>query len=372
MKRSILLVMICLTTTFAFTDGDKTKLDFFDISGPTVGEQLTVVDGGGSMALSLASKYIPVRKASAGTLAIGTPLHVVSYNVAGYIEVEAADADTPSLMPCDGLAKDEVTNSSTVRMQISGDFNTFNTSSFSVGDMLYVSTTAGQLTNTRPTGSAEVQLIGYVGRSNINNGEIIIGGAGRSNDIPNIADGYVWVGNSSSIPTATDSSGWDKNSSDDYSNPMTTQGDTTYGGASGSPTRLAAGSAGYIYRMNSGGTAPEWSGSLTNLSIVLGSTPSTTDGELTHNATTDALVKGDGSTTITYSHDGGTATLTNKTMAAGSNSFTGFPYELCVAASDETTDLTTGTAKVTFRSPRAFTLTEQSERALTPLLLGQR
>ena len=34
-----------------------------------------------------------------------------------------------------------------------------------------------------------------------------------------------------------------------------------------------------------------------------------------------------------------------------------FPVELCVAASDETTDLTTGTAKVTFRSPWAFTLT---------------
>lgn len=53
-----------------------------------------------------------------------------------------------------------------------------------------------------------------------------------------------------------------------------------------------------------------------------------------------------------------TATLANKTMAAGSNTFTGFPYDICVAASDESTDLTTGTAKTTFRVPRGFTLTD--------------
>jgi hypothetical protein len=33
------------------------------------------------------------------------------------------------------------------------------------------------------------------------------------------------------------------------------------------------------------------------------------------------------------------------------------PFELVVAASDETTALTTGTAKITFRMPRAVTLT---------------
>jgi hypothetical protein len=41
-------------------------------------------------------------------------------------------------------------------------------------------------------------------------------------------------------------------------NPMTTQGDTIYGGASGLPTRLAKGTAGQVLQMNSGATAPEW------------------------------------------------------------------------------------------------------------------
>jgi len=41
-------------------------------------------------------------------------------------------------------------------------------------------------------------------------------------------------------------------------NPMTTQGDTVFGGASGLPTRLAKGTASQVYTMNAGATAPEW------------------------------------------------------------------------------------------------------------------
>lgn len=41
-------------------------------------------------------------------------------------------------------------------------------------------------------------------------------------------------------------------------NPMTTQGDIVYGGASGTPTRLAKGTATQVLAMNAGATAPEW------------------------------------------------------------------------------------------------------------------
>jgi hypothetical protein len=44
----------------------------------------------------------------------------------------------------------------------------------------------------------------------------------------------------------------------DMSNPMTTQGDTIYGGTSGAPTRLAKGTAGQVLTMNAGATTPEW------------------------------------------------------------------------------------------------------------------
>ena len=41
-------------------------------------------------------------------------------------------------------------------------------------------------------------------------------------------------------------------------NPMTTEGDLTYGGTGGAPTRLAKGTANQILKMNSGATVPEW------------------------------------------------------------------------------------------------------------------
>ena len=81
-------------------------------------------------------------------------------------------------------------------------------------------------------------------------------------------------------------------------NPMTTAGDLITGGASGVPQRLAAGTNGHVLKMVSG--APAWAA------------------------------------------EGGGASVT-----------TAIP----IAVSDESTALTTGTAKVTFRMPFAFTLT---------------
>ena len=53
-----------------------------------------------------------------------------------------------------------------------------------------------------------------------------------------------------------------------------------------------------------------------------------------------------------------TQTLTNKTIAFGSNTLSGLPCEVGIAVSDETTDLTIGTGKVTFRMPYAMTVTD--------------
>lgn len=52
---------------------------------------------------------------------------------------------------------------------------------------------------------------------------------------------------------------WEDYSAAGMTNPMTTQGDVIYGGASGTPTRLAKGTAAQVLTMNAGATAPEWS-----------------------------------------------------------------------------------------------------------------
>lgn len=44
----------------------------------------------------------------------------------------------------------------------------------------------------------------------------------------------------------------------DLTNPMTTEGDMIYGGTSGTPERLAAGTSGYLLQTNGPGAAPTW------------------------------------------------------------------------------------------------------------------
>jgi hypothetical protein len=59
---------------------------------------------------------------------------------------------------------------------------------------------------------------------------------------------------------------------------------------------------------------------------------------------------------LEVSVDSGGGTFVSRKMT-GTQLFKTIPVEIVVAASDETTALTTGTAKVTFRMPHAMTLT---------------
>jgi hypothetical protein len=57
---------------------------------------------------------------------------------------------------------------------------------------------------TKPTGTNLIQNIGKVGRVNSSNaGSIVVSSILRTNDLPNIAQNNIWLGNSSSVPTAT-------------------------------------------------------------------------------------------------------------------------------------------------------------------------
>lgn len=96
-------------------------------------------------------------------------------------------------------------------------------------------------------------------------------------------------------------------------NPMTTQGDIIVGGASGAPTRLGAGTAGYVLTSNGPGLAPSY----------------------------QAGGGGGGAVSSVNGKTGAVQVL----------------VPIIIACSDEVTALTSGTAKVTFRVPYAFTLT---------------
>lgn len=143
---------------------------------------------GSGVTISDATQIIQnARKGSAGTINKGQPVYISGYNTGqGVIEIELADSDNASAMPAVGIANDSITNATTGQVVLSGRVANIDTSTYSLGDALYVDTTAGALTATRPTGATTaVQKVANVARVNASTGVIIVVGAGRTNDQPN-------------------------------------------------------------------------------------------------------------------------------------------------------------------------------------------
>ena len=130
------------------------------------------------------------------TLTKGSAVYVSGHTS----ETQVADADNTSAasMPAFGIVSDDILNGATGTIVIGGEVSGINTSSFSVGDELFVGT-AGALTATKPTGTALIQKIAKVTKAAAS-GELLVTGAGRSNDLPNLPDGNIWIGDASGVP----------------------------------------------------------------------------------------------------------------------------------------------------------------------------
>jgi hypothetical protein len=120
--------------------------------------------------------------------------------------VALADADDSSKMPAFGLALESATLNNSLAIITFGTISGVDTDTpgFSLGDTLYVSTTPGALTNSPPTGeSSLLQNIGKVQRVHASSGSIKVGGAGRTNAVPNLNDGNIFIGNASNQATTS-------------------------------------------------------------------------------------------------------------------------------------------------------------------------
>jgi hypothetical protein len=107
-------------------------------------------------------------------------------------------------MPAIGIASSTITDSAAGTVVMSGKITAMNTDTWAVGDSLYVSTTAGTLTATKPTGvTAQIQKVAQVVVDDVSAGIIQVFGAGRTNDVPNIAQDNIWIGNASGVATST-------------------------------------------------------------------------------------------------------------------------------------------------------------------------
>jgi hypothetical protein len=117
--------------------------------------------------------------------------------------VAKADANDPNKMPAFGISKETVNANANVRVVNFGSVTNLDTSNYSEGDELFVSDIAGQLTGIAPTGEASaLQKMAKVTRSDNSAGSITVMGAGRSNAVPNLNEGRLFVGNSSNEAVA--------------------------------------------------------------------------------------------------------------------------------------------------------------------------
>lgn len=153
------------------------------------------------------------KNTSGGNIDAGDPVYIMGTVGATHIvEVGKADASDPNKMPAVGISMQSVPNNGSIGIIVSGFFENITTDPIdgitpSVGKTLYVKA-GGGLTTTKPTGTNLIQNVGKVGKvSGGNSGSIIVSNIQRTNDIPNIADTKIWIGNASGVPQAQSLSG---------------------------------------------------------------------------------------------------------------------------------------------------------------------
>lgn len=134
----------------------------------------------------------------------GDPVYVSGFHGSnGPVIMSKADSDDAAKMPAFGLADADYAQNAEGYAISLGNLTDLNTSSYSVGDTLYVAS-GGGLTNTKPLTQAKlIQNVGTVSRLNANNGQVEVTATGRANDVPNLNDGHIFYGDSNNQAVAT-------------------------------------------------------------------------------------------------------------------------------------------------------------------------
>ena len=170
-------------------------------------------DGDGEITLTFGGEtaekvHFPVRNDEGATIAAGTPLY--SRGEIGGSErilVGIADASDPDKMPAIGIAETELTTTGSGKDGYAIMVGTYNTnlsgfSGLEENDVLYVAS-GGGLTQQKPRDPNLIQNVGVVLKTN---GTICQGlkvsCIGRTNDVPNMAKGRVFLGGGTTGPTA--------------------------------------------------------------------------------------------------------------------------------------------------------------------------
>ena len=196
--------------------------------------QAIVTDGAGNLSFGTVAAgtadaalkiTLTVKNVSGGTLSAGTVVRVAPTNnpPSGHVlEVDVADNTAASTMPAIGILTQQILDDAEGDCVAFGRASGFSTSGFTEGDAVYVNASGG-FTTTKPTGSDLIQKFGQIIKVHSSNGSIEVFGAGRTNDVPNLSTGKIWVG------TATNTAESTLIDVDETNNILTVNGKVYYG-----------------------------------------------------------------------------------------------------------------------------------------------
>ena len=154
---------------------------------------------------------IACKNTSGATIAQGTPVYQTgTVGATATIEIAPADAlISANKLPAIGLLQTALNNNGFGNVVITGELTNFTTDPIdgltpTVGDKVFVKS-GGGLTLTKPTGEGNgIQNMGLVGKvSGGNAGSITVSSIMRTNDVPNLPEGRIWVGDGNTIVSDT-------------------------------------------------------------------------------------------------------------------------------------------------------------------------
>lgn len=147
---------------------------------------------------------LPVKNVQGSALVKGDPVYISgSVGASGKLEVQLADASNTLKMPAVGLLKQDLANNAEGFAVVTGKLRNLITDPIdgvnpTENDIIYVKpsgTSGAALTTTKPVYSNFIQNIGKAGRvSTSNDGNLVVSSILRTNDIPNLTPGRLWVG----------------------------------------------------------------------------------------------------------------------------------------------------------------------------------
>ena len=296
------------------------------------GNNITITETGDTITLSSESTdqvRVACKNTSGSTITKGTPVYVTgSVGASAVVTIAPANSASASTMPASGLLLTDLANNGEGHIVTGGVLKNLITDPIdgvtpSANATLYVKS-GGGLTTTKPTGTALIQNVGKVGRvSTSSDGSILVSSILRSNDIPNIQQGYIWLGDSNGVPVAT--SHILSNLTDVSSTAPTTGQVLKYDGTQWAPgtDSAGAGASNSFETIAISGQSSVVADSATDtLTLVAGNNVT-----LTTDASTD---------TITIASSGSSSLNVEKNILTGDGSTTAFTVSSTIASENNT------------------------------------